>query len=225
MRNMEKFEMHVHTLENDKCAHVCAADIVKLYHDAGYSGMVVTDHYFSLFYEWFGQELLGCNHHEMIHRWLKGYYLARNEGEKIGFTVLPGAEVRFDGMTNDYLIYGVDEDFFYSAPLLNRLKGVEELIDILPDDACVVLAHPFRNNMTVCDPAPLFGIEVQNGGTDAFRNKMARLYAEHYGKRMTSGSDFHARNHLGKGGIITEKKIITPSDISAVLRSGEYSII
>lgn len=50
---MAKFEMHVHTAECDMVAQVGAAEIVKLYHDAGYDGMVITDHYFSLFYEWY----------------------------------------------------------------------------------------------------------------------------------------------------------------------------
>ena len=72
-----------------------SAEIVKKYQEEGYSGMVVTDHYFSLFFEWFASELSSSNHRKNIERWLKGYYAARNEGEKLGFTVLPGAEVRF----------------------------------------------------------------------------------------------------------------------------------
>lgn len=128
-----------------------SAEIVKKYQEEGYSGMVVTDHYFSLFFEWFASELSSSNHRKNIERWLKGYYAARNEGEKLGFTVLHGAEVRFDGTINDCLIYGVDEKFFYEAPILNRLKGITELIKILPEQACVVQAHPFRNQMTVCD--------------------------------------------------------------------------
>lgn len=222
---MTKFELHVHTSESDLCASVSGAEIVKRYHDAGYDGMVVTDHYFSMFFEWFADELKTATHQEIIMRWLKGYYVARNEGEKLGFTVLPGAEVRFDGTVNDYLIYGVDEHFFYQAPLLNRLRSVSELIDILPQDICVVQAHPFRNNMTVCDPTPLFGIEAYNGGTDMFRNQMARLYAGHYKKQMTSGSDFHNFDALGRGGILSKEKIRTPHELVRVLKSGAYSLI
>ena len=222
---MSKIETHLHTAECDKCAHVSAKDIVHLYKDAGYDCIVVTDHSISLFFDWFGDELQGKSHKEIIHRWLKGYYTAREEGEKIGVTVLPGAEVRFNGKINDYLVYGLEESFFYDAPLLNTLQTPEELIQILPPDACVVQAHPFRNNMTVADPTPLFGIEVHNGGTEPFRNEMARIFAEHYNKPMLSGSDFHRASHLARGGILCDRTIKTPKDLSDLLRSGEYTLL
>jgi hypothetical protein len=79
--------------------------------------------------------------------------------------------------------------------------------------------------MTVADPRNLFGLEVFNGGTEAFRNRLARMYAEHYGMPMTSGSDVHELERLAKGGIQTEVKIQTPEDLVAVLRSGHYTLI
>ena len=222
---MAKFEMHVHTAECDKAAHMGAAEIVQMYYQEGYDGMIVTDHYFSLFQEWFADEIGNADHQKIIQRWLKGYYTARCEGEKLGFVVLPGAEVRFDGTINDYLIYGIDEEFFYHAPLLNRLSGLEELVSVLPPNACVVQAHPFRDGMTVQNPDILFGIEVFNGGTEQYRNRMARDFAKHYGKAMLSGSDFHGSTALGRGGIVTERKITTSGELALVLKSGEYSLI
>lgn len=220
-----RYDLHIHTSECDLAAEVPAAEIVRMYHDAGYDGLVITDHCFSTFFDWFAEELAGKTHKEITERWLRGYYAARNEGEKLGMTVLPGAEVRFDGTINDYLLYGVTEDFFYSAPQLNHLKGLSELLEVLPNDVCVVQAHPFRVNMTVIDPTPLFGIEVYNGSTDMFRNHLAKELAIHYAKPMTSGSDFHKTSALAKGGIITKTKISTPADLVSVLRSGGYSLI
>lgn len=216
------WEMHVHTAECDRCAAVGGAEIVRLYADAGYSGLVITDHYFSIFFDWFADELIGAAHRDIINRWLRGYYAARNEGEKRGITVLCGAEVRFQDQINDYLLYGLDEEFFYRAPLLHTLHDVEELKQTLPEDALIVQAHPFRNRMTVCDPSPLFGIEGYNGGTEDFRNEMAKLFAGHYGKPLTSGSDFHNRQALGKGGICVERSVRTAHDLTEVLRSGQY---
>ena len=224
---MPLFELHAHTSECDIAAHATAAELVRLYHAAGYSGMVITDHYFSRFYEWFADELAGKSHREVMARRLKGYYEARNEGEKLGFTVLPGAEVRFDKSPygiNDFLVYGCDEEFFLTAPRLNELTSLEELKAILPENACVVLAHPFRVKMTVIDPAPLFGIEAYNGLTEPFRNRMAEAYAEFYGKAMTAGSDCHHRDHACKGGIMTDRAIRTPRDLTDVLRSGDYTL-
>lgn len=220
-----RFEMHVHTAECDRCAAVGGAEIVRLYADAGYSGLIITDHYFSLFFDWFADELSGATHREIIDRWLRGYHAARNEGEKLGISVLCGAEVRFQGQINDYLVYGLEEDFFYHAPLLHTLHNVEELKRTLPEEALIVQAHPFRNQMTVCDPSPLFGIEGFNGGTEPFRNEMAQLFAAHYGKPFTSGSDFHNRPALAKGGILTKQPIRTPQDLTSTLRSGTYRIL
>ena len=222
---MYKYELHAHTSECDKVATLGGADLVKLYNNAGYSGIVITDHYFSLFFDWFKDELCCASHKRIIDRYLKGWYCAKNEGEKLGFTVIPGCEVRFDGSINDYLVYGLEESDFYELPLLNRLSDVNELIKVLPDTAVVVQAHPFRDNMTVCNPSPLFGIEVYNGGTESFRNEMAKIFAKHYEKAMTSGSDVHCEKHIARGGIISVVKINTSKELADVLRSGKYSLI
>ncbi len=223
---MYRYELHAHTHECDRDARLSACELVHLYKDAGYDGMVITDHYIERFYtSWFPEELEGLTHQQQVKRWLKGFYTAKAEGDKIGFTVLPGAEVRFDDYPNDYLLYGLHEDFFYTVPRLNELKNVEELLKILPKEVCVVQAHPFRNDMTVADPRGLFGMEVFNGGTEQFRNEMARQYAVHYGLAMTSGSDIHDINRLGIGGIRTNTRIQTPEDLIAVLRSGTYTLI
>lgn len=222
---MYKYELHAHTSECDLVAKLSGGELVRAYADQGYSGIVITDHYFSIFFDWFREELEGKSHKEIIDRWLRGYESARNEGEKIGFTVLPGAEVRIDGTINDYLVYGLEIEDLYRLPLLNRMNSIDEVLDILPERTCVVHAHPFRENMTVRDPGRFFGIEVHNGGTDAFRNQLAKVWAEHYGKAMTSGSDCHGPWAVGKGGIITENPIYTPTDLVQVLRGGNYQLI
>ena len=224
---MPLYELHAHTSECDLAAHASGAELVRIYHNAGYDGMVITDHYFAHFYKWFADELDGKTHREIMARRLKGYYAAREEGEKLGFTVLPGAEVRFDKSPygiNDFLVFGCDEEFFLAAPRLNELNTLEELYALLPENACVVLAHPFRLRMTVMDPSPLFGIEAHNGLTEPFRNNQAEKFAEFYGKPVTSGSDCHHPDHVAKGGIMTSRTIKTPKDLTDVLWSGNYTL-
>lgn len=222
---MYKYELHAHTSQCDKVALLSGAKLVQAYADKGYSGIVITDHYFSLFFDWFKEELAGKDHKQIISRWLNGYYSARNEGEKIGFTVLPGAEVRIENTSNDFLIYGLEEKDFYNLPLLHKMKSIDDAINILPEYACVVQAHPFRNNMTVYDPSRLFGIEVYNGGTEMFRNEMAKSFARHYQKACTSGSDCHSEAAVGMGGIITHHPIYSATDLRNTLRSGTYTLI
>ena len=105
-----------------------------------------------------------------------------------------------------------------------ELTDLTELNALLPENACVVLAHPFRVKMTVMDPTPLFGIEAHNGLTELFRNQMAEDYARQFGKALTSGSDCHHPIHACKGGIETPRIIRTPRDLTDVLRSGEYRL-
>lgn len=226
---MYKYELHVHTSECDRAAKLPAAEIVRLYHEAGYDGIVITDHYFWMFEEvWFPDDLVGADHRAYIERWLLGYRNARAEGERLGMTVLPGAEVRLDGhIKNDYLIYGVDEEFFYKTPRLHRCKSPQELVSLVPEQACVVQAHPFRDEMTVIDPSPLWGLEGFNGGNPRIRNELAKSFAAHYGKPLTSGSDYHGNKslRLAAGGIETDRRIKSPTDLTDVLRSGAYSLI
>ena len=222
---MYKYELHAHTSECDLVARLSGAQLVRAYAEQGYSGMVITDHYFSIFFDWFGKELEGATHRQIMDRWLRGFDSARNEGEKIGFTVLPGAEVRIDGTINDYLVYGLEVEDLYRLPLLNRMASIDEVLDILPDYTCVVHAHPFRNSMTVRDPSRFFGIEVHNGGTEPFRNALAQTWAEHYGKAMLSGSDCHGPEAVAQGGITTDTPIYTPADLTNILRFGKYQLI
>ncbi len=169
--------------------------------------------------------MASASHEEYIRRWLKGYYAAKEAAEGTDFTVLAGAEVALDGQINHYLIYGVEEAFFYHAPLLNKCQTIDELTALLPEGVLVVQAHPFRKNMTICDPKSLFGFEGYNAGTEAFRNDIAKLYARHYDKPLTSGSDVHSYKAVARGGIATETAIKSAQDLVNVLKSGYYHLI
>jgi predicted metal-dependent phosphoesterase TrpH len=222
---MGKFELHVHTTECDKYAGLGGAQLVRLYAEAGYDGMVITDHYAAFALNWYKDDFDPDDHKAAVHRYLRGYYAACEEAKQHAFTVLPGAEVRLPNTDNDYLIYGLQENDLYELPLLCRCKNLTELVSVLPSDVCVVQAHPFRRAMTLCDHNLLFGMEVYNYGTEAFRNGIAKQYAAHYGKAMTSGSDVHGSSAVAKGGIDTPRTIQTPQDLTAVLRDGAYTLI
>lgn len=219
-----RVELHTHTHENDICARLDAADMIAAYHTSGYDGVVITNHFFDLSLEWYKDDLAGYSHEGIIDFYLRGYRNAVRAGENLGVVVLLGLELRFDGTINDYLVYGIDESFLYSSPLLNTLT-LDTFLDILPADALVYQAHPFRDGMTVTNPSKLYGVEVHNGGTSADRNAFAKLWAEKYGLAEISGSDFHSLEHLAKGGVIFENMVRTESDLVTQLKSGRYSLI
>lgn len=216
--------MHTHTRENDICVSMTADEIVRAYKGAGYDGMVITNHFFGLSLEWYKDELEGCGHKGIIDYYLRGFRAAKKTGDEIGVKILMGIELRFDGTINDYLVYGIDEDFLYDSPLLNTLT-LDSFLKILPESAIVYQAHPFRNDMTVTDPSKLYGVEVYNGGTSDDRNRFAEIWADEHGLCKISGSDFHGINHLAKGGVILEREIGDIHDLVKELKAQRYTLI
>lgn len=78
---MYKYELHMHTSECDRDAYLSARELVHLYKNAGYDGMVVTDHCIERFCTlWFPEEVTGLTHEQQVTRWLKGDRTAREEG-------------------------------------------------------------------------------------------------------------------------------------------------
>ena len=46
-----KYDIHTHTSEVSPCGKVEAEKVVELYKEAGYTGIVITDHYYEGFFE------------------------------------------------------------------------------------------------------------------------------------------------------------------------------
>lgn len=220
-----KFEMHLHTGDsNDPVANISATELVQLYHDRGYDGIVLTDHFSEEAMDWLSPETQGFSHTQIIDRWLKSYRSAKEVGERIGCTVFLGMELRFTDTINDYLIYGLDEQFLKDNPPLHTLS-LDELNRIKTEDMLVYQAHPFRNKMVVGAPEKLFGVEVYNGATAPERNRVADIWADMYGLHRISGSDCHRIHQLGKGGLEFTDDIHIYSDLIAALKQDRYTLV
>ena len=219
-----KFEMHLHTAENDPYVNVCAADAVREYKKIGYDGIVFTDHFGKFIWKWRdGKNGLGT-WEEKIERWLTAYRSAKKVGDEIGLKVFLGMELRFTKNINDYLIYGMDEEFIFSHPDLD-LYSPEEFFKIKPEKMLVYQAHPFREDMVVGSAENIFGVEVYNSGTPAPRNQMAEAFADIFSLRKISGSDFHHISQLAKGGVDFFCNIETYDDLLQALKNNTYSLI
>jgi predicted metal-dependent phosphoesterase TrpH len=203
---MYKYDTHVHTSEVSPCGKVEAAEIVRLYKQEGYSGIVITDHY----YDGFFNKSLGENWNNRLELYLKGYRNALEEGLKIGLDVLLGIELRFEGSPNDYLIYGITEKFLLDYPELYKFnpKEFKKLTDKM--GLLIYQAHPYRKNCTPASPDLLHGVEVYNGHPrHDSRNDLALKFGKDNNLKSLSGSDFHQRPDLARGGILVKEKIPT----------------
>lgn len=215
--NMYYYDLHIHTSNVSPCAHVEAEEVVRLYAEAGYTGIVITDHYYDRFFE----RLEPLSWPDKVARYLEGYQRARKTGEILGVDVLLGAEIKLNNSLNDYLVYGMTEEFLLEYPALYELN-LEQLSSLLRGHGMLLYqAHPFRNYMARVDPALLDGIEVFNGNPrHNSRNHLAAAYARAHGLGMVSGSDFHQVMDLATGGIAVPEKLAGSHDLVRILADG-----
>ncbi len=214
-----KTELHFHTSDVSRCAKLSPEEVAEKYIAAGYSTVVLTNHYAEYIFDGKG------GWEKCIHAYLNALSRMRDyAGDKLN--VLCGAEVRCYYNRNDFLLYGADEEFLIKNPNLHRLS-VKELSELArANDVLLVHAHPFRNNMTIVNPKLLDGIEVFNGTPHTeSHNHMADAWAKEFGLLRTSGSDFHGGRYLITGGILTDAPIEDLTQLKAILRSGNYSLI
>ncbi|MFR8248629.1 MAG: PHP domain-containing protein [Lachnospiraceae bacterium] len=101
-----RLEMHAHDCEVSPCAVIKAKELVDGYKEAGYDGIVITNHFDKGI-----MHLWGETTEEHYQTYLRGYELAKEEGERVGLRVILGMEIRLECGPEDYLVYGVTKDF------------------------------------------------------------------------------------------------------------------
>ena len=182
------FELHAHTQESSGCGKIPAAEMVRLYREAGYHGMVITDHFAP-------STLVGqpdSVQQEKIRLKQQGYLEALKAAEGTDFVVLYGVELRFEGAVNDYLLYGLEPTFWAEYPETYPMTLKEFYPFAKSKGLLVYQAHPFRNDMVVMRPELVDGYEIFNGNPrQQSRNVIARAWAKLQDKPGISGSDAH----------------------------------
>lgn len=218
---MYKIELHFHTAQSSHCGRVPAEDGVRQYKEAGYSGLVVTDHFSE-------RERGGAGEQKwdkVCECFLHGYRHAKQAAEGTDFQVLLGMEIRFPHNENDFLVYGFTEEFIKEHPWI-YMKELPDFRKIAEKEGLyIVQAHPFRPKCVLADIAYLDGIEVYNGNPrHDSHNALALQVAREHDLGMTVGSDFH------QPGDLCEKcaKFVhiprTEQKLAEMLRRGEFKI-
>ena len=217
---MFKYELHCHTGDVSLCASLSPEDLVQRYRDAGYDGLVLTNHFSPMTFWRTGMVPTKAE----ARRYLSAYHRAKAAAGE-DFTVLLGVELRHYATVNDYLLFGVEEDWLLKQG--NMLLWSEKKMSEEAHRAGYLFyqAHPFRKFITRADPGRIDGIEVYNGHTDAAVNALAVDWAKRTGKPVTSGSDTHTPEDTIAGGIVTKRKIRSNADLLDVLRSGDYTLL
>lgn len=216
-----RYELHAHTKEVSRCGAISVKELIEEYKKAGYSGIVLTDHYSPMTFnpsEFFNKK-------KALDHYLRAYREAKKY-ETDDFTIMLGVELRFYATANDYLIYGVTEEMLYELPFLLPLY-IKKASKLFRDRGCLFIqAHPFRKMLTRANPKHLDGVEVFNGKADMQANDNSLRWANEINAQVkTSGSDCHRKTGVGLGGIITDEPIKNNNDLIRILKTGKYEII
>ena len=220
-----KIEMHAHTSEISPCGYVTAEDMISAYAGIGYGAVTVTDH----FNDYVVENYPGTGR-EKVDRYLRGYDIACEAGEKFGVKVLLGAEVCLAGGLEDYLVYGITRDFLYDNPRMftytqRRLYAVADAAGAL-----VFQAHPCRSYCRPGNPRFLHGVEVFNGNSKSHKNNntQALSWAVSYPHLLhCSGSDFHDMPNLGRGGIVVpdEFEFSSTTELCGYIKNNRVGLV
>lgn len=196
-------ELHLHTSEVSGCASVSGSQSPLIFKEGGYDLICVTDHYkYTTF--WRFNDAGDPSWEKRAEYFLNGYRTAKKVGNKIGLTVLLGAEICFNDCPNDYLVYGLTEEMIYECPELYKYSVAEFSAFAKKNNLFFAQAHPFRNpRMIRTDPSLLDGAEAYNTHDTVHMTpledmKNAKLWVKENNLVPLIGQDFHdAENILG----------------------------
>lgn len=209
------YETHMHTCQGSACGRALGSEQARVYKDAGYTGIIITDHFFG------GNTAINRElpWKERINLFWQGYEDAREEGDRIGLDVFFGLEqnIHFD----EYLIYGLTKEYMLDHPEMEHWTRRQQLEEVHRAGGCVIQAHPFRIRdymdrirlgLHYCD-----GIEVANAGNMPLDDARALLYAREFGLVTTAGSDNHCGANWPLYGVELEKRLTSIGDYVKII--------
>ena len=222
------YETHCHCAQCSRCAHSSSREMVRSYHQAGYTGLVLTDHFI------FGNTAVDRSlpWEARMARYESAYLEARKEGRNLDFDVIFGFE-HYYGKGKEMLVYGIEPEFLIRHPEIDRLP-VEEFAALMGRAGAVLIhAHPYRDRYYIDMSFPprldlVDGVEVFNAcsapGEDVQALRAAR---QHRDWISTSGGDIHdaGDRRIGQGGILLPRRVNTARAFAQALKERDYRLL
>ena len=213
------YETHLHTIEGSACSVTPAKNYIEYMKNLGYSGIIVTDHFFN------GNSCVPKDlpWYERVELYCKGYEHALMEADGKDFTVLFGIEYNFEG--DEYLLYGVDKKWLLDNPDIMECSRQKVYELVHKYGGIMVQAHPYRERgylshihltPSVCD-----GAEVYNSGNPDYQNALGYHFAREHNFTMSAGSDIHSVKQNDMGGMSFPYKIETIKDYVKAFKNGD----
>ena len=220
------YETHLHTSYSSACANSRGSEYIRYYKDMGYSGIIVTDHFYN------GNTAISQSlpWNEWVKQYCRGYEEARNEGEKQNFDVLFGWEETFDSC-DDYLVYGLDKAWLLEHPEVRTWTRGEQYRAVKEAGGCVVQAHPFRQHYyikkVILSSGCVDAIEAANAGnSEQSYDALALRYANKLGLPVIASTDIHDARQFNGGwifGTYFKYRLNTIADFVRAIRNNDIS--
>ena len=219
-----QYETHCHSSRCSRCAHSTPAELVRAYHEKGFAGLVLTDHFVH------GNNCVDPSlpWEKQIRCYYDAYLEAKQAAEPLDFDVLFGIEHAYGGGL-EILCYGIDLDFLVNNPDIPQLDIRKFAHRVHSYGGILIHAHPYRWAGPELElPLDILdGIEVYNAGNPTEKNLLAQQLAQRTGLIQTSGSDLHHIDEpkLGTAGIVLPYRIRTGKELVAALKNCHHSLI
>ena len=229
-RAMKKYlyETHMHTSEGSACAHADGANMARAYAEKGYTGIIITDHFF--YGNTAADRRLGW--HDWVEQFCLGYEHAKAEGDKLGLQVFFGWESGYDG--TEFLIYGPDKEWLLKHPEIRDATVQEQFALIHEAGGIVSHAHPFREAPYIKEirlfPEYVDAVEGINASHSSFAmrpdewheeyNERALAYAKEHNLPLTAGSDQHSTKMIC-GGMLFPRRLADIHEFTRAVMAGE----
>lgn len=221
------YETHTHTREASACARCSAVESVHAHKEYGYTGMVLTNHFY------YGNTSVDRKlpWEEWVHAYCAPYHMAKAEGDKIGLQVFFGWEAGYQG--TEFLVYGLSEEWLLLHPEIRDCTIEEQYRLVHEGGGIIIHPHPFREEDYIPQirlfPKWIDGVEGYNASHCSKKSHShvnpefdvkARAYAEKYDFPMTAGSDTHRAELLG-GGMVFSRRLTDIHDFCNAVMNRE----
>lgn len=219
------YELHAHTATASQCGRVRPEDYVAFYLERGYSGMVITDHFF------YGNTAIdrALPWEGFVGAFCGAYHRLKREGDRQGFSVFFGLEQRFaDGM-DEYLVLGVTPQWVAKHPELRDLPRRAYFDAVHSVGGFVIQAHPYRDRAYIPEillsADAVDAVEVYNAGNPMETCRQALEYAAHLGLPMVAGSDIHSVGAKTVSGIALTERVETVTALIHAIREKKATML
>lgn len=216
-----KYETHMHTREASTCGLVSGAEMAEWYSRLGYSGIIITDHFFN------GNSCVPRRlpWQKRVELFCRGYENAFQKGRELGLAVFFGWE--YNDHATEFLTYGLDKDWLLAHPDMLEWDLERYFHEIHAAGGFLSHAHPFREAPYIPQirlfPNDVDAVEAVNTShRNPLFNERAKEYARRHQLPMTCGSDAHFTDRSGWGGMAFDHELTSIGDFIQSVRAGDY---